>query len=295
VIGWIWASGDYATTPAIAYTVLLFVAGSADNVLKPIMLGRGVDAPMPVILIGALGGMATDGILGMFVGAAALALGYQIFMRWVGRQPGACAATGRGRPGFHCRLSRCGNALRRRSRPRFPSSPRRCCSPAAPQSGRISSGPKRGLAGRLVGRLADGAGGGTARQAASADRGMVANFDDPVLDALVAEAQRNNPNVRTAGMRILEARAQLGDCRQPALPAAAAGDRQRAAHAGTEASSGPDSALTAYNVGFDVGWEIDFWGKFRRASRRRTPATSPASPSTTTCQVLIAAQARASM
>ena len=35
----------------------------ADNVLKPLMLGRGVDAPMPVILIGALGGMATTGIL----------------------------------------------------------------------------------------------------------------------------------------------------------------------------------------------------------------------------------------
>jgi predicted PurR-regulated permease PerM len=54
-----------------------------DNVLKPLMLGRGVDAPMPVILLGALGGMAAAGILGMFVGATLLALGYQIFMRWV--------------------------------------------------------------------------------------------------------------------------------------------------------------------------------------------------------------------
>jgi predicted PurR-regulated permease PerM len=60
VIGWIWTSGDYGTVPAVAYTVLLFVGGMADNVLKPLMLGRGVDAPMPVILIGALGGMATD-------------------------------------------------------------------------------------------------------------------------------------------------------------------------------------------------------------------------------------------
>jgi len=55
----------------------------ADNVLKPLMLGRGVDAPMPVILLGALGGMAAAGILGMFVGATLLALGYQIFMLWV--------------------------------------------------------------------------------------------------------------------------------------------------------------------------------------------------------------------
>jgi len=87
VIGWIWASGDYGTVPAAAYSVLLFVGGMADNVLKPIMLGRGVDAPMPVILIGALGGMATGGILGMFIGATALALGYQIFMRWVADNP----------------------------------------------------------------------------------------------------------------------------------------------------------------------------------------------------------------
>ena len=67
--------------------MLLFVGGMADNVLKPLMLGRGVDAPMPVILIGALGGMATTGILGMFIGATLLALGYQIFMRWVADNP----------------------------------------------------------------------------------------------------------------------------------------------------------------------------------------------------------------
>lgn len=86
-IAWMWLSGDYATVPAIVYSILLIVSGTADNVLKPLMLGRGVDAPMPVILLGALGGMATTGILGMFVGATALALGYQIFMRWVNDNP----------------------------------------------------------------------------------------------------------------------------------------------------------------------------------------------------------------
>jgi predicted PurR-regulated permease PerM len=59
----------------------------ADNILKPLMLGRGVDAPMPVILLGALGGMASAGILGMFVGATLLALGYQIFTTWVATNP----------------------------------------------------------------------------------------------------------------------------------------------------------------------------------------------------------------
>ena len=55
--------------PGCGSTALLLVCGMADNVLKPLMLGRGVDVPMPVILVGALGGMAADGIIGMFVGA----------------------------------------------------------------------------------------------------------------------------------------------------------------------------------------------------------------------------------
>ena len=82
-IAYVWMSGHYGTVVAIADTIGLVLAGMADNVLKPLLLGRGVDAPMPVVLLGALGGMATAGILGMFVGATLLALGYQIFMRWV--------------------------------------------------------------------------------------------------------------------------------------------------------------------------------------------------------------------
>jgi len=82
-IGYIWWKGDYGNVEAAVYTALIFVSGMADNVLKPLMLGRGVEAPMPVILLGALGGMAAAGILGMFVGATLLALGYQIFMGWV--------------------------------------------------------------------------------------------------------------------------------------------------------------------------------------------------------------------
>lgn len=82
-IAYLWMSGGYGTGEAAVWSALLFVAGMADNVLKPLLLGRGVDAPMPVILLGALGGMATAGILGLFVGATLLALGYQIFMGWV--------------------------------------------------------------------------------------------------------------------------------------------------------------------------------------------------------------------
>ena len=88
-IAYLWMSGNYSNGEALAFSVLLFIAGMADNVLKPLMLGRGVDAPMPVILIGALGGLATAGILGLFVGATLLALGYQIFMGWVAANPDA--------------------------------------------------------------------------------------------------------------------------------------------------------------------------------------------------------------
>ena len=80
---WIWSSGQYSTAAAITHTIILLVVWLADNVLKPLMLGRGVDVPMPVMLLGALGGMATGGILGMFVGATMLALGHQLFMGWL--------------------------------------------------------------------------------------------------------------------------------------------------------------------------------------------------------------------
>ena len=84
VIIYLWTAGDAGTAVNIAFTIYLLVAGMADNILKPLLLGRGVDAPMPVILLGALGGMVSAGIIGLFLGAVLLAVGYQIFMEWVG-------------------------------------------------------------------------------------------------------------------------------------------------------------------------------------------------------------------
>jgi predicted PurR-regulated permease PerM len=84
---YIWSSGQYSTAAAVTHTIILLVVGLADNVLKPLMLGRGVDVPMPVMLLGALGGMASGGIVGMFVGATLFALGHQIFMGWVADNP----------------------------------------------------------------------------------------------------------------------------------------------------------------------------------------------------------------
>lgn len=89
-----WMTGDNGTVMNIVFSILLVIAGMADNVLKPLLLGRGVDAPMPVVLIGALGGMAASGILGMFVGATLLSIGYRIFMAWVNQGPDGAAVSG---------------------------------------------------------------------------------------------------------------------------------------------------------------------------------------------------------
>ncbi|MEJ2330455.1 MAG: AI-2E family transporter [Gammaproteobacteria bacterium] len=82
VIGYLWWAGDSTLTNVI-FTIYLLIAGMADGFLKPMLLGRGVEAPMPVILIGALGGMVSFGLLGLFLGAVLLALSYVIFMEWV--------------------------------------------------------------------------------------------------------------------------------------------------------------------------------------------------------------------
>lgn len=95
-IAYLWSSGDFSTTHNVIFTVALLVAGFADNVLKPMLLGRGVDAPMPVILIGALGGMVSSGIIGLFVGAVVLTVGYQLFMEWVDQAPTAEPTEGEG-------------------------------------------------------------------------------------------------------------------------------------------------------------------------------------------------------
>lgn len=71
------------TVGTIVFAVYVFIAGLADNVLKPLLLGRGVDVPMPVVLIGALGGMVVKGIIGLFIGPVILAVAYALFWQWV--------------------------------------------------------------------------------------------------------------------------------------------------------------------------------------------------------------------
>jgi len=72
-----------STTVAVIFMIWSILVSMSDAVLKPIFLGRGVDAPMLVILLGAIGGMITSGIVGLFIGAIILALGYTLFQFWL--------------------------------------------------------------------------------------------------------------------------------------------------------------------------------------------------------------------
>jgi len=73
------------TTPAIIFLIWSIVVSVSDGFLKPLFLGRGMDTPMLVILLGAIGGMISSGIIGLFVGAIILALAYELFMSWLNR------------------------------------------------------------------------------------------------------------------------------------------------------------------------------------------------------------------
>jgi predicted PurR-regulated permease PerM len=81
VIAWVFATAD-AVTASIFAVYAIFVAMS-DGFLKPLLLGRGVSIPTLVILLGAIGGMIYFGIIGLFIGAIILALGWELVVSWV--------------------------------------------------------------------------------------------------------------------------------------------------------------------------------------------------------------------
>ncbi|MBL8660022.1 MAG: AI-2E family transporter [Rhodospirillales bacterium] len=72
------------TVTAVVFMIWSFFVGILDNILKPILLGRGVKVPMVVIFVGAIGGFLAYGIIGLFVGSVILALGFTLFKAWLG-------------------------------------------------------------------------------------------------------------------------------------------------------------------------------------------------------------------
>lgn len=82
---YLFATSD-STMTNVLFTVWALVVSVSDSFLKPMFLGRGLEIPMPVILIGAIGGMLLSGIIGLFVGAVVLAIGYKVFTAWLSEE-----------------------------------------------------------------------------------------------------------------------------------------------------------------------------------------------------------------
>lgn len=82
----------YVFSTADTFTAVIFLiwsifVGLIDNVLKPVLLGRGVKVPMVVIFAGAIGGFLASGIIGLFVGSVVLALSFTLFKAWLAESP----------------------------------------------------------------------------------------------------------------------------------------------------------------------------------------------------------------
>ena len=82
----IYIFAEQGLTAGLIWTVILFVAGLSDNVLKPILLGKGAPVPMLVIFVGVIGGFILSGFIGMFTGAIVMSIGYKLFIGWLNSQ-----------------------------------------------------------------------------------------------------------------------------------------------------------------------------------------------------------------
>ena len=72
-----------STTKAVTFLIWCVLVGLMDNVLKPLLLGRGIAVPLAVVFLGAIGGFMAMGIIGMFVGPILLSVGYKLFLAWL--------------------------------------------------------------------------------------------------------------------------------------------------------------------------------------------------------------------
>ena len=79
----IYVFSEASSGVAIAFAIWSVIVSVSDSFLKPMFLGRGLKIPMLVILIGALGGMILHGIVGLFIGAVVMSLGYQLYQSWL--------------------------------------------------------------------------------------------------------------------------------------------------------------------------------------------------------------------
>jgi predicted PurR-regulated permease PerM len=81
------------TLTAILFLIWSIFVSIVDNILKPLLLGRGVETPMLVIFLGTIGGFLTSGIIGLFIGPIILAIGYKLFLAWLHVKPAVAGET----------------------------------------------------------------------------------------------------------------------------------------------------------------------------------------------------------
>lgn len=79
----IWVFSFASAGAATVFAVYAILVALSDNVLKPLLLGRGVDLPVLIVLLGAIGGMISLGVIGLFIGAVILGIGYQVISDWI--------------------------------------------------------------------------------------------------------------------------------------------------------------------------------------------------------------------
>ena len=81
VIIWIWIDKDFTT--ALLLTLFLGIVGIFDNIVKPLVMGRGLTTPTLVIFIGVVGGTLAHGIVGLFIGPIILSLAWELTVAWI--------------------------------------------------------------------------------------------------------------------------------------------------------------------------------------------------------------------
>ena len=114
-------------------------------------------------------------------------------------------------------------------------------------------------------------------------------FDDPLLNRLIEIAGQENKNLRIAGLRVLEARATLGVARGYRYPQVQQLTAD-GAYLGSLPEGGDYGDDTTWDVGLNVGWEIDFWGKFKRGVEAADAAFFASVANQQDFQVLLNAQ-----
>jgi predicted PurR-regulated permease PerM len=82
IIIWSWTVME--ATHALLFTAYMVPVGLIDNVLRPFVMARGLTTPMPVIMVGVIGGTIAFGIVGLFFGPIVLAVAWAVMVAWVG-------------------------------------------------------------------------------------------------------------------------------------------------------------------------------------------------------------------